>query len=55
MDSDPKKHNEMLKLMTNPSIITLFFNFLQGHFDKIPKEMTRDILKMVSSNSETLQ
>ena len=33
------------KLLTNSSLITLFFNFLQGHFDKIPKEMMQDIFK----------
>jgi hypothetical protein len=51
-----------MKLLTNASVITLFFNFQQCHFDKVPKDMLIDIFKyaldgssikkMVSSDKE---
>jgi hypothetical protein len=31
--------------LANSSVVTLFFNFLQGHFDKIPKDMMKEIFK----------
>jgi hypothetical protein len=40
-----------MKLLNNPSVITLFFNFLQCHFDKVPKEMLIDIFKYAIDGS----
>jgi hypothetical protein len=40
-----------MKLLTNPSVITLFFNFLQCHFDKVPKDMLIDIFKYALDGS----
>jgi hypothetical protein len=40
-----------MKLLKNPSVITLFFNFLQGHSDKVPEHMLNDIFKYALDGS----
>jgi hypothetical protein len=41
-----------MKLLNNPSVITLLFNFLQCHFDKVPKHMLNDIFKYALDGSQ---
>jgi hypothetical protein len=40
------------KILFNSSIVTLFFNFLSGHFDKIPKDMMKEIMQLVLRDSK---
>lgn len=44
-----------LSLLSNSSVITLFFNFISGHFDKIPKDMLDDIFKHALDKNNSLK
>lgn len=35
-----------LKVLKNASAVTLLFNFMSHHFDKIPKEMLKDVFRL---------
>jgi hypothetical protein len=46
-----KLSNDEMTLLNNPSVITLFFSFLQCNFDKVPKDMLMDIFNYAIDGS----
>ena len=46
--------DEEKKILFNSSNVTMFFNFTQENFDKIPKEMMKEVLKPALKYSSNL-